>query len=196
VSGEALAVKVDVEGHEVHVIRGAEKLLTNNNCVLQVEAYGEIGGELTSLLSNMGYSKIFSVKADHYYSNVRILDDTGKVVECVERSAARLVDLHLGIWPHNKTRDPLDLSGKLRGGLVEVKCNLNDNIFDDEPEYAYYIYCDNEKIDMIWYTSNARFNYKLPEKFKGGSISVTAFVREKSDPEKKVRKSIALGTWS
>ena len=38
-SGKRVAIKIDVEGHELNVIRGAENFLRNNNCIVQIETF-------------------------------------------------------------------------------------------------------------------------------------------------------------
>ena len=57
------ALKIDVEGHEEKVLRGARNLL-RNPCVIQVESYGKE--------PNLpdGYSRIAQIGPDWYYSNM------------------------------------------------------------------------------------------------------------------------------
>ncbi len=57
------AIKIDVEGHEENVLRGATKLL-ENQCVIQVENFGE------RLSFPESYSKIAQIGPDWYYSNM------------------------------------------------------------------------------------------------------------------------------
>jgi FkbM family methyltransferase len=57
------AIKIDVEGHEENVLRGARKLL-ENPCVVQVENFRE------TLEIPEGYSKVARIGPDWYYSNM------------------------------------------------------------------------------------------------------------------------------
>ena len=57
------ALKIDVEGHEEKVLRGARNLL-GHPCVIQVENFGE------ELNLPEGYSRIAQIGPDWYYSNM------------------------------------------------------------------------------------------------------------------------------
>jgi FkbM family methyltransferase len=57
------AIKIDVEGHEENVLRGARNLL-ENPCVVQVENYRE------TLEFPRGYWKVARIGPDWYYSNM------------------------------------------------------------------------------------------------------------------------------
>jgi FkbM family methyltransferase len=63
---EPLAMKIDVEGHEVAVLNGARSVLANR-CVLQVE---DFGGAVTRLLAPLGYRQIARIGPDYYFTNV------------------------------------------------------------------------------------------------------------------------------
>lgn len=62
-----LCLKVDVEGHELAVLRGAEKVLREMQAVIQIENYR---GEVISLLEGLGYSQITMIGPDYYFSNI------------------------------------------------------------------------------------------------------------------------------
>lgn len=69
---EHLALKIDVEGHEPEVMRGLEKLLTMNKCVLMLEIIEQYDTyeALRHLLKNYGYDLVTSVQEkNHFYSN-------------------------------------------------------------------------------------------------------------------------------
>ena len=62
-------LKIDVEGHELNVIKGSKKFLKNNNCLIQVEVLdNKKFDELDKLMNNLDY-KIINKIEDYYYSN-------------------------------------------------------------------------------------------------------------------------------
>lgn len=65
-TGESIAIKIDVEGHERTVIQGARNVLQENCCLIQIEDY--MGGVAAELLK-LGYERIFSAGPDHYFTN-------------------------------------------------------------------------------------------------------------------------------
>jgi FkbM family methyltransferase len=52
---EAVAAKIDVEGHELEVLRGMRRLLEQNRCVLLVEAFPASRGAVFAYLNRLGY---------------------------------------------------------------------------------------------------------------------------------------------
>ena len=50
-----LAIKIDVEGHEIHVLKGIEKLIKSNKCILQIELFDKNFPVVNSYLNNNGY---------------------------------------------------------------------------------------------------------------------------------------------
>lgn len=66
-SGRKIAIKIDVEGHEGHVLRGMENLLLNNICILQVEAFGDSASQVKDQMEKYGYKQIKKIDCDFYY---------------------------------------------------------------------------------------------------------------------------------
>ena len=66
-----LAIKIDVEGHEIYVLKGIEKLLKSNKCILQIELLDKNFHIVNSYLNNNGYKNIDNVKerSNYFYSN-------------------------------------------------------------------------------------------------------------------------------
>ncbi len=63
-------VKIDVEGHEVDVIKGSKKFLKNNFCLIQVEiSYKDSLREFDIVMNRLGYSLVKKID-DYYYSNI------------------------------------------------------------------------------------------------------------------------------
>ena len=62
-------LKIDVEGHELNVIRGSKKFLKNNNCLIQVEVLdNKKFDEFDKLMKDLDYKLINKIE-DYYYSN-------------------------------------------------------------------------------------------------------------------------------
>ena len=63
-------VKIDVEGHELDVIKGSIKFLKNNFCLIQVEISHEDSlREFDIVMNKLGYSLVKKID-DYYYSNI------------------------------------------------------------------------------------------------------------------------------
>lgn len=69
VSGQRVALKVDVEGHEVEVLMGARSLLSNNKCLLQVECFDV--SRIEPLLTELGYALKWQVGDDYVFESDR-----------------------------------------------------------------------------------------------------------------------------
>lgn len=68
---KALAFKIDVEGHEKAVILGAETLLRNNRCLLQIEIWEEKTTGITEILEQWGYKRKERIENDAFWLNYR-----------------------------------------------------------------------------------------------------------------------------
>ncbi len=66
---QTIAIKIDVEGHELPALRGAEQVLRRNACFLQIESSDTNFPEVKSYLEALGYDWITSM-GDHYFSNM------------------------------------------------------------------------------------------------------------------------------
>ncbi len=67
--GKNLFLKIDVEGHECEVIKGAAKLLASNHCFLQIESFSPNDKALRTLMESGGFRYLRSAEDDHYFSN-------------------------------------------------------------------------------------------------------------------------------
>ena len=73
-SNKNLAIKIDVEGHELNVLYGLKKTLDSNKCILQIEIFNNNFKEVDNFLSYLGYN-IFNViqkRSNYFYSNFNI----------------------------------------------------------------------------------------------------------------------------
>ena len=68
---ENLAIKIDVEKHELFVLHGISKLIKSNNCVIQIEIFYKNFNSINSFLNDNGYFEIYVAKerSNYFYSN-------------------------------------------------------------------------------------------------------------------------------
>ena len=68
---EKLCIKIDVEGHELRVLKGLVKNLKENKCIILVESGDVKFGDVNNFLIKNNYKKIFKSKLrlDYIYSN-------------------------------------------------------------------------------------------------------------------------------
>ena len=68
-TNKSIGIKIDVEGHEIYVLRGAENLLKNNEVFIQIESYNEEQTEeISEYLSNIDYKLVKIIGPDHYFA--------------------------------------------------------------------------------------------------------------------------------
>ena len=70
ISGKTIAIKIDIEGHELAALRGMVEILAGNRCFLQVECFEQRREELTAFFGERGYRLVESVGYDHYFTNL------------------------------------------------------------------------------------------------------------------------------
>jgi FkbM family methyltransferase len=66
-SGQRLAVKIDVEGFEYRVLRGMQRTLRENKCIVQVECFNP--KELSSLMEEAGYKAVGDFLPNYVFEN-------------------------------------------------------------------------------------------------------------------------------
>ena len=66
-----LAIKIDVEGHELNVLKGIQKLLKNNKCVLQIEIFKKNYHIVNSFLLDNNFILVDQIRenSNFFYSN-------------------------------------------------------------------------------------------------------------------------------
>ncbi|HSM69938.1 MAG TPA: FkbM family methyltransferase [Anaerolineales bacterium] len=67
VSDKFFVAKIDVEGHEEHVLEGMRKLFESNMFLLQVEAYSRNEKRIHEKLKGAGFEFIESIREDHFF---------------------------------------------------------------------------------------------------------------------------------
>jgi len=79
---KTLVFKIDVEGHEYEVLKGAKNLLSKNMCILQIEIMEKHLKNCQNILTSLGYYEIFKIKNDHYFTNISYKD---RIINIFER---------------------------------------------------------------------------------------------------------------
>lgn len=69
ISGEVIFMKVDAEGHERHVLTGAQALLAHNQVVLQVECFEPNRKLNLGILETLGYRQLDEIGPDLFFTN-------------------------------------------------------------------------------------------------------------------------------
>ena len=66
-----LAIKIDVEGHELNVIKGIQNLLKSNKCIVQIEIFEKNFNLVNSYLLKKNFYLIdqFKKRSNYFYSN-------------------------------------------------------------------------------------------------------------------------------
>lgn len=93
IRGRNILMKIDVEGHEKFVLEGGCGLLTENRGFLQIEIHptSPLRVETEQVLSRSGWTKMFSVHWDHYFTNTDGLLDASALAELFGRALTDLV---------------------------------------------------------------------------------------------------------
>lgn len=177
-----ISIKIDVEGHELEVIKGASTLLSKNTCLIQIEVYKDID-EIKSMLLSSGYKQFFNIHNDYYFTNSNALREDKALIEVIRQAIELKVDSNLGKWradvPH-----PLGLTVSVKDNQLHALCEASEDVFNnDDLEYAFYVLRSGKRIFTKWYSRENFIDYPIDDGSK--NISVTGFAREKSNPLKK-----------
>ena len=66
--GKKIAIKLDVERHEMKVLEGLNNILLNNDIILQVEIFKK-GTSIIEFLKSKNFTFLKSIKRDFYFKN-------------------------------------------------------------------------------------------------------------------------------
>ena len=71
--GDNLAIKIDVEGHELNVLKGIQNLLKSNKCIIQIEIFEKNFDSVNSYLLKYNFTLVdqFKQRSNYFYSNIR-----------------------------------------------------------------------------------------------------------------------------
>ena len=70
-NNQKVAIKIDVEGHEINVLNGLEKTLKFNNCILQIEIFSNNYRKVDNFLLSLGYNNFYKIqeRSNYFYTN-------------------------------------------------------------------------------------------------------------------------------
>jgi FkbM family methyltransferase len=61
--------KIDVERHELNILKGASNILSNNQCYLQIEIFPHLQDKVLSFLNNNHFKLVHKINNDFYLKN-------------------------------------------------------------------------------------------------------------------------------
>ena len=67
--GKKIAIKLDVERHEMKVLEGLNNILLNNDIILQVEIFKKRESSIIEFLKSKNFTFLKSIKRDFYFKN-------------------------------------------------------------------------------------------------------------------------------
>ena len=68
ISGHRIALKIDIEGHELAALRGMHGLLRCNDCFLQVECWPENASTFIAAMKAEGYRLLHQLTENYYFA--------------------------------------------------------------------------------------------------------------------------------
>jgi len=113
-----VCIKIDVEGHEAGVMRGAGRLLRERPVVMQVEDYGRDRSVFDGL-REAGFSQILALGPDVYLTNAPDKFPEGRIVSSLEDAAKALIANNLKVAPPLPQHDR-PVRARLPGVTIEV----------------------------------------------------------------------------
>lgn len=69
-NNKSITIKIDVEGFEYFVLKGIKKILSNNNCLVQIEIWEKNNSKIQKFFKLLDYKLICSIDGDTYFSNI------------------------------------------------------------------------------------------------------------------------------
>jgi len=98
VANESVIIKLDVEGHEAEVLRGAEAFISRNHCLIQVEILNEEKyQECSELLNKYGYREVLFLHNDYYFAPKEDEELRAKLRDFSYVTTSKLIDEYLAM---------------------------------------------------------------------------------------------------
>lgn len=96
-----IAIKLDVEGHELCALRGLERLLSKNKIILQVESFEQNYAPVSKLLTELGLVYSLSICNDHYWTSSYFTAKPDKITANLLKA--------ISLMTLNSQKDPLGI---------------------------------------------------------------------------------------
>ena len=66
-----ISIKIDVEGHELKVLKGIKNIIKKNQCILQIEVFSKNYENVNNFLATFGYKVFYEVnnRSNYFYKN-------------------------------------------------------------------------------------------------------------------------------
>jgi len=73
ITNKTIAIKIDVEGHELKVLEGLKKVLQRNKAIIQIEIFTKNFKTTNKYLISLGYQVFFNVaqRSNYFYTNIK-----------------------------------------------------------------------------------------------------------------------------
>ncbi len=101
----AVVIKIDVEGHEMHVLKGAKRILSDHFGILQLEILpdGRQEEKINDLLESFGWKLFFRIHNDYYYHKLSSELESDFFIAVIQRALSNLVETNTrGIGPSRR----------------------------------------------------------------------------------------------
>lgn len=180
----SVALKIDVEGHELEVIKGAVDTLRDNEALIQLELYGEAHSEAEKILSGLGYRRIFTVGHDFYFTNSPALASPDAVLQCVEHAMGAMVNFTRGIWPKPDHLPRISIDTNISNRYLNATCHVSQTPFRGNPDFAFNVLAGNQRIGGRDFDQLSSFDFETPSDFFGKEIFVQAIARDSERPNR------------
>ena len=73
ITNKTIAIKIDVEGHELNVLQGLKKVLQHNKAIIQIEIFTKNFEATNRYLVSLGFEVMFNVnqRSNYFYTNIK-----------------------------------------------------------------------------------------------------------------------------
>lgn len=182
-----ITFKIDVEGHEFKVLKGASKTLIKNTSILMIEAFDS--KEVIDYLKTIGYRILFKIKSNFFFTNSEQLIKSKYII--FESMSEKFVDLCSYNWP-NKFRQMMHIEASIKKDIIEARIDDKTNLFSNETMFCFEIFSNNEKIHSTDYQSSNKFLFQLTSSTSNKFLSIRGMIMDKKFPRRILSKLINL----
>ena len=86
---------------------------------------------------------------------------------------------------------PLVVHTHRHDDVLEAQCEISDDYFTGEVEYAFYFIVNGNRRDTKWYTPENKTSFELNDETRNANLEVRGFVRERQNPNNKISKLVS-----